>query len=208
MYDSGISAKEMISMLQTEVDIALPIPNKTYIDWLNAIEQFLYSGIIHDQQIYTDNNVQFINGTANIILSDIDDKIIYDDIYTVYIDYPSGIQLIKCNTATADLFNNCYYGEAGDKTLHINYPDDSIKSVTVIYFSRPPLKTVDSSDNIDDGNVAVPLEFVDMIRAKLRAEAYMLVNENLLASNWFNVYNTQLEYFKQWLQQRSAQFGM
>ena len=51
MFDSGISVKDLIEELKTtEVDIALEIPNATYVSWLNSLQQLIYSEIIKEQK--------------------------------------------------------------------------------------------------------------------------------------------------------------
>ena len=51
MFDSGISVKDLVEELKTtEVDIALEIPNATYVSWLNSLQQLLYSEIIKEQK--------------------------------------------------------------------------------------------------------------------------------------------------------------
>ena len=50
MFDSGILASRLIEEIQEEADIAIPILDGTYVSWLNALEQLLYSEIIKEQK--------------------------------------------------------------------------------------------------------------------------------------------------------------
>ena len=74
--------------------------------------------------------------------------------------------------------------------------------ITVIYRLRPILKTEASNYN-----VAVPAEFLDMVSARLRGEAYKIANEDGLAGKWLADYNTQLESFKVWAEKRNKRYG-
>ena len=61
---------------------------------------------------------------------------------------------------------------------------------------------------IDNSNVMVPLEFIDLVKAKLRGEAYKLANEDDIAAKWLNDYNILLETFKAWISEKSSNFGL
>ena len=71
MFDSGISVKDLVDELKnTEVDIALDIPDKTYAEWLNALQQLLYSEIIKEQRKITlDITVLIMNMIILLIIT-------------------------------------------------------------------------------------------------------------------------------------------
>ena len=50
MFDSGISAADLIADIITEADVAYPITNRSYVGWLTALEQLIYSEIIKEQR--------------------------------------------------------------------------------------------------------------------------------------------------------------
>jgi len=86
--------------------------------------------------------------------------------------------------------------------------DNKPEQIEIIYFIKPLLKTVNDKDEVQGGNVMLPIEFIEIAKSKLRAEAYMIENEYTPAANWINNYNILLENFKQWLTDKAAQFGM
>lgn len=202
MFESGIKAKDLIEELKDEIDVALPIPDSYYVSWLNSVEQLLYSEIITEQRI-----AEISNPTVQILLSEIsyperdeteEDSFRFSDIYTIYAD---GVQLTKINKATNHIFNDVFY-ESG-KYLEIKTTKEPIETIRIIYFTRPIPKEIDSPKT-----VKVPLEFIDLIRSKIRGEAYKFVNEDVLASKWLNDYNVLLETFKAWVSARESRFGM
>ena len=348
MFDSGITAETLITEIQNEADIAPDIPIENYVQWLNSVEQLLYSEVIKEQKKYTfdiasplvkseinlwplfDNQtvgdieltvtedgkykVHTTNGsdhaitgatfTKNItlpagdyVLSDngtayysaydkrdyrtiIKDAVnghiyaylepldgsndakpftltkdtlvtlcvrvfpgapfvngysywpqlmrgsektpfvkperrpslvcgypVYDseaavrfeDVHAVYVD---GRQLIKTTLASGAVFADSYYKDDNHLGLRLlELPVD----MTVVYAVRPRLKT---PGTIITDTVKVPVEFIDLVKAKLRGEAYKLANEDSLAAKWLSDYNILLETFKMWAANKQPEFGL
>ena len=329
MFDSGISASSLISGLKDEIDVAIPISNKSYVESLNSLEQLLYTEIIKEQKS------AFCEASVTVDLSQIpvgsgEKAISFEDIYAVY--DRCGTQLKKTNLASSDIFSACWYKDGnklGSKTnIYTTLPnrkstplykftfhemsdtsygisgvseklpdtviipskynekpvtillsssgfDENVKRIIVpnsvtgisggffdncvnciveipasvitfgadiftlesnnivvceegsqaetycidnniayyydilsfIYFVRPTLKTVNSSDVVGSGNVMLPVEFIDLAKAKLRADAYKIANEDALAAKWIADYNVLLENFKAWMDGKRANFG-
>jgi hypothetical protein len=245
MFDSGISVKNLIEELKnTEVDIALDIPNATYVSWLNALQQLLYTEVIKEQSemmvnsqigpmppddlpILGDNDgwtyYEPDSGASDEEISD--EEIVendfrlssipvssnesfprFEDIHAFYIGTK---QLIKTTLASGEIFPNTYY-KYNDKVIkyRCKRSDTYNNSERVIYYVRPALVNVDDNDNIIDVNVMVPVEFIDLVKSKLRGEAYKLVNEDGIAAKWLNDYNVYLETFKAWINEKSPNFGL
>ena len=205
MFDSGITAKDLINEVKSEVDVALPIPNASYVTWLNSLEQFLYSSIIREQSKVTVTNPTGMTvELSDLVMDGNEAPIRFDDVYTVYAD---STQLIKTNVASGQVFTNCYYRYNNDLAFAYSVADRP-DNLIIVYYIKPALKSVDDNDEVTGGNVMVPVEFIELVKSKLRAEAYMVENEYTPAANWMNNYNALLENFKQWLSERAAQFGM
>lgn len=209
MFDSGITAEDIIGQVKSEADIALPVSDECCIQWLNAAERLLYTEIIKEQGM-----MQFgfvwrpvpgaVTETIDLskpsaAVSDEEDTPSFEDVYAVYSD---GVQLIRSTLTSGGIFPNTYYGNGISLTVHLSkYPG----TVEVYYNVKPKLITL---DNMGSRKVRVPVEFIDLIKAKLRGEAYKLANEGELAAVWLNDYNALLETFKEWVASRQPAFGI
>lgn len=227
MFDSGISVKDLIEELNTEVDIALDIPNATYVGWLNSLQQLLYTEVIKEQKKHTVSKMaadggeggtmtpygldDFINNNyftdspiviANLPIANNENQPRFEDIHAVYAD---GVQLIKSTVASGVIFPGTFYKDNNDLGFNTK-PNPTM--LTIVYFVKPALVTVTEVDEINDANVMVPVEFIDLVKAKLRGEAYKLANEDNLAAKWLNDYNILLETFKAWISEKSPNFGL
>ena len=204
MFDSGISVKSLIEELKnTEVDISLEIPNITYVTWLNAVQQLLYTEIIKEQK-KTVLQQPFSNpiSISSIATENNENTPRFEDIYTIYAD---DTQLIKSTVTSGVIFGNTFYKDNNN----IGYSTkEEPKKLTIVYIVKPALITVDDNDEINDANVMIPVEFIDLVKSKLRGEAYKLANEDNIAAKWLNDYNTYLESFKVWIADKYPTFGM
>lgn len=209
MFESVISVKELVDELKnTEVDIALEIPNKTYVSWLNSLQQLIYSEVIKEQRKITlaTSNGNHIN-ISSIEPAEGESRMRFEDIHTIYAEYDddTNVQLIKSTVTSGPIFLNAYFKENNN----IGYHTKGLpKELTIIYHVRPKLITVSETDDIDGSKVMLPDEFIDLAKAKLRGEAYKLANEDGIAAKWLNDYNVLLETFKAWISSRTSNLGM
>ncbi len=196
MFDSGKSVNELITELKDEVDIALEIPDATYIGWLNRLEQFCYSEIIKEQREVVVPNPTTPVSLSDLTVSEAEAPIRFEDIYAVYAD---GVQLMKTTLASGQIFPDTFYKHNDE--LGFNSPFMT-RELKIIYFARPKIKASKT------GNVMFPVEFMDLVKAKMRGEAYKLANEDEQAGKWLNDYNMELENLKVWCNNRASQFGV
>ena len=203
MFDSGISAKDLIDELTNEVDIALQIPNATYVQWLNSLQQFLYTEIIKEQKKITlKSNLQSPLSLSAIAVGNDENTPRFEDILTIYAD---DTQLIKSTLTSGVIFPDTFYKDNND--IGFNTTNEPTE-MTIVYIVKPALVKIDDNYNTNNVKVMVPIEFIDLVKAKLRGEAYKLANEGDIAANWLNDYNILLETFKAWVADKSPNFGM
>ena len=209
MFDSGVKVKDLIEDVKSEADIALDIPDKTYLEWFNSLQRLLYTEIIRKQA-----EKVIASASENVNLTSLDgitgDTIRFEDIYAVY---KGNTQLIKTTVTSGAVFPECYYKDENGNMIFKSEDDGNLK---IIYFVKPALvalteQTVNNEtvevipDNV---NVMLPYEFLDLVKAKLRGEAYKLANEDILSAKWLNDYNILLENFKKWTADKAPRFGM
>ncbi len=204
MFDSEITVNDLIKQLKSEADVYPSIPDDVYISCLNSIEQILYSDIIKEQKVYTtspDSETTEISVDLAGIADDLSQaQVRFEDIHTVYAD---NRQLIKSTLTAAQVFDDVWYKDGDNIGIKLS---ESCSTLKIVYFIRPALKSANKEDTVED-TVKVPPEFIDLIKAKLRGEAYKLANEDELAAKWLNDYNIMLENFKSWVSTRSPGFG-
>ena len=201
MFDSGILVKSIVDELKnSEIDIALEIPDKTYIEWLNSLQQLLYTEIIKEQKKTTLQGAILNPISLSLIITEKGENTpIFEDIYAVYAD---GVQLKKTTLTSGLLFPNTYFKNNNNIGHNIK---PTPKEITIIHIVKPALVKEEDYNNT---NVMVPIEFIDLVKAKLRGEAYKLANEEELAAKWLDDYNILLETFKSWITEKSSNFGL
>ena len=208
MFDSSISAEDFIENLKSEVDIAVPISNASYVMWLNTVEQLLYTEYIKELTSYSVEVKDYFPFPGFLTMSKIfigegEESPRFEDVYAVYAD---GVQLSKTTFASGEtVVPHTYYKK--DNGIGISGYDD-INVLTVIYSIKPKLKTTDKNGNITGGNVMIPPEFLTLVSAYIRGEAYKIANEDTIAAKWINDYNVLLETFKMWIDKRKSNFGL
>ena len=200
MFDSGIKASALIEQIENEADIAIPIAKESFVSWLNALEQLLYTELIQEQgKIELDGVNGSVIGIDTLNVPNGENAVRFEDMHTIYADQT---QLIESTAASGVIFPDTFYKIGVDIGLNLKKQPER---VTIIYFVKPELKT---TDNISTKNVMIPVEFIDLAKAKLRGEAYKVANEMELSAMWLNDYNVLLETFKAWLSGKQPEFGM
>lgn len=199
MYDSGVKCSDFINSIIGEADISIEIQSDSWYRWLNTVEQFIYTEILDE---YASTEIDYASDSVTLSTLTVPygcDSVNYDDVIAVYAD---GVQVEKSGIKGVMNFSdkNLYYTDYnGNLVLSLT---EAPNKITVIYRLRPILKT-----ETGNNNVAVPAEFLDMVSARLRGEAYKIANEDGLAGKWLADYNTQLESFKVWAEKRNKRYG-
>lgn len=192
MYDCGITAKAFIATVREEADISAVIPEASWLRWINTVEQFLYTEILQE---YSKKEMPY---TEDVVpLETIGENVTFDDVVRVYGDE---VELDRAGVISGMVFpDKPMYWADYEGNLHLN-PTFPPYMLTVVHRLRPALKT--GSENIN-----IPVEWLDMLAARMRGEAYKIANEDGLAGKWLQDYNMQLESFKVWAAKRNERYG-
>lgn len=202
MYDSGINALDLIESVRSEADISPEITDSFLYRVINSVEQFIYTEILRE---YVSHNISYADIANDVIdLSTLPlpggaSEIIYDDVIRVFADSE---EIERSGAVGVVQFPDkaLYYTKFDGKlTLSIDFVPESI---TLIYRVRPFLKS-----ETNNSRIALPVEFIELVAAKMRGEAYKVANEDGLAAKWLSDYNTQLESFKIWASERNDRYG-
>lgn len=203
MYDSGIAARTLISNVSSEADITIPIDSESWYRWINAVEQFVYTEILNEYTSVTLNYSELTNDTINLN-NDITTANgcaapNFDDIIKIYADET---ELDRTSVISGLIFVDkpLYYTDySGNIKMNLTcYPEN----IVIVYRLRPELKS-----SLTDRNINIPIEFIDMLAARMRGEAYKIANEDNLSAKWLSDYNIQLESFKLWATRRNERYG-
>lgn len=213
MYDSKVKAADLIEQIKTETDISLPISNGTYAEWLSETEQMLYSSFIKD--IYSASvglsGTAGADGVSRVSLSGVTpshcEQLRFEDILEVYCGDKALMKVSPIiGFEVPDTWFRYRNNSTGDENMFCHISDKSVHAVKIIYRMRPKIKKYASDGSLDE-TVKVPFEFLELVKAKLRGEAYKLANEDTLAAKWLNDYNAHLQDFQLWLKKSDAAFG-
>lgn len=206
IYSSGMTTVEFIESLIGEADISYPITKASWVMWLNAAEQLLYSEVIHDRRAAILPWSKFREG--GYVLSDIDvaedeAEVAARDLVHVYADKR---ELQRVSFVGGNVFGGMGRWYTDGKLLKLGEPYPDAYEIRVVYNARPALKRADN-DVFGDEEIYLPPEFMPMLAAKLRGDAYKLANEDVLAAKWLADYNAQLEDFKAFTASHAPVFG-
>jgi hypothetical protein len=191
MYDCGITAKAFIETVQGEADISAVIPEASWLRWINTVEQFLYAEILAE---YVRVEIPY---AEKIPLDSIGEGVTYDDIISVYGD---DVELDRAGVIAGTAVERPMYWTDydGNVILRTAYVPSQ---VFVVYRLRPAIKKTGAE------TIRIPVEWLDLLAARMRGEAYKVANEDGLAGKWMNDYNMQLESFKIWAAKRNERYG-
>lgn len=196
MFESSIKASTIVAEIMAEADIAPDIPDESFYTWIDEAEQLLYSEII--KEIWESKLENAVSPVAfdGLKADNSADTPRFEDVYAVY---AGKTQLMHVTPVGGNTFPNTYWKE----NVKIGFKTDGDNTLRIFYFVRPRLKINNTEDT-----VKLPPEWVCIIRAKLRGEAFKLVNEDNAAAKWLNDYNVLIEQFKQYMGRRQDTVGV
>lgn len=200
MYHSGVTVGELIVEMQEEVDIAEVVPASAYYRWISSLEALLYSDVLlFDRQA----SLAAVDGFLDLSLLTVGEgerAVLFDDVRKVYLD---GEELTRSGRVGAYQFDeekSIYYPDENGIRVSV-YGEGGDETYDVIWRVIPAPKTGDGDE------VMLPVEWLDMVMARLRGEAYKVANDDEQAAKWLGDYNTQLTSFREWAAVRGQRYG-
>lgn len=200
MYHSGVTVGQLIVEMQEEVDIAGVVPASAYYRWISSLEALLYSDVLlFDRQA----SLTAVDGFLDLSLLTVGDgerAVLFDDVRKVYID---GEELTRSGRVGAYQFDeekSIYYPDENGIRVSV-YGEGGDETYDIIWRVIPAPKTGDGDE------VMLPMEWLDMVMARLRGEAYKVANDDEQAAKWLGDYNTQLASFREWAAVRGRRYG-
>jgi hypothetical protein len=200
MYHSGVTVGELIVEMQEEVDIAGVVPASAYYRWISSLEALLYSDVLlFDRQA----SIAAVDGFLDLSLLTVGEgerTVLFDDVRKVYLD---GEELTRSGRVGAYQFDeekSIYYPDENGIRVSV-YGEGGDETYDIIWRVIPAPKTGDGDE------VMLPVEWIDMVMARLRGEAYKVANDDEQAAKWLGDYNTQLTSFREWAAIRGRRYG-
>lgn len=204
MYNSGISVKQFVEQLEDEISVSANITKESYIQWINTVEQTVYSEIIRELRRISLTSDLSSPVSLNTAYHETDEEsLIFDDIHKVYAD---DVELAPTTLVSGYRFNeNAYWRE--NNNIGYRLDDGTTAGVLDIYYHvRPKLKSISSVDD-DNDTIRLPPEWIELVAARCRGEAYKLGDADELAAKWLNDYNVALGNFKIWILGNTVTYG-
>lgn len=189
MFESGIMVSELMNQIKSEADIAVNVSDDVLLQSYNGLIRGLYRDIVKNEKMQEyskidEGGIVTLDGNA-------------EDVYRVYTkDF---FELEKVNVTFALVTSRmCWYVSGGDRITLRNFEDDSCY---VVSYEIPDV--ADFGEN--NADVPVPIDFIDMVKAKIRGDMYNISNDDDLAAKWYGVYNTRLDDFRMWIAETKAE---
>ncbi len=206
MLKSDYKVKDLIDSVMVETDSYQSVPQNMILMSYNTVICQLYRTVIREQgKIETETGdalvrekVIKLSGTGAIG----NGKIAFEDIIKV----ESGpVVYSRATVKTAEALQNVYYKD-GNGDLAIIAEGHIVGEVTVFYLEKPDIVRAEDSD-YKTVTIPLPNEFVPMIYAAVRGEAYKYANQDSLSAKWIADYNAQAETFAAWIADVKPTYG-
>lgn len=193
MLKSGVAVSDLFEQINNEVDIAIDIDIATMLQSYNGLMVGLYRDIIKEEyfKFYTPTEA-----TRYKVVDWETDQYDSECVYRVYTE--DLFEAEKVNPTYAMITDRiCWFPLSKKKIALVNFPEGQCG---IIYHVTPEIVKYNSENgtfiNADSDGVPVPIDFIDMVKAKIRGDMYNIANDDDLAAKWYNIYNSRIEDFK------------
>lgn len=205
MFDSGYSAEKLVEEIENETNMTYPVTRECYLEWINLCEQSLYSDIIREEAVDEAPYAEKLSVWDIPCEHSCMDSLRPDDIRGVYLCVGGKrheLEYITNEHYLRGLGTPYAYAKNGNN-LFFRCPNEKTDG-TLLFLKtvRPAPKRLNAGKIT--GTILLPAEFVELVRCRLRGEKYRLMNEDSLCAKWINEYNSHLETFKEYIEERRA----
>ena len=190
MFDSGIKVVDLINQIRDEADIAIYVKDDVILQSYNGIVIGIYRDIIKHECL---EMLPVADGKVEVGCPS-------ESVYRVFTE--DFFEAEKVNPTYALITDRvCWFPSKENAIIVKNFPSEGC---AVVYHEIPEavlnLKKLDEDGKVTnedvDTVVPVPIDFIDMVKAKIRGDMYNISNDDDFAAKWYGVYNTRIEDFK------------
>ncbi len=200
MFSASVTVAQLLDSVIDGIGLFLPQDRAFYRDTLNECLCRLYTELIAEvrsMNVFAAGDLIQLSS-----LSPIPDAapIREQDVCGVS---ATGKRLYYLPPAQFDMRDDRGFYTVQDGAVRLSLPDLPRNNLALFYLVCPMHFNADNEDT----PVPFPDEFLPLLRAKLRGEAFRLANEDALAAKWLGEYNTLLDEFRLYLETVSARRG-
>lgn len=201
MFHSGFLASDIIKTVENESNDSFPVSLSSYVNWINGVEQLLYSDVIKEQRCAEMPFKTVISFGELPLDAQCEDIPRFADIIHIYGIDTNGNKVEFEHTSVENVFrgvqaDNSYYFDGHD----IKICAEDYDKLVIVWVARPFPKRAMGDTVI--GTIMLPPEFIELLICKLRCEKYRLTNDDQLCSKWADEYNYHLLNFKNFIEAR------
>lgn len=212
MITSDYYVKDLISSVKVETDSYQEVPQDLILMAYNALMQQLYRTVIREQGIETIERTAAAGGTNTFTIKM--DEIqaatgvatpTFEDVLRVEM---GAVVFSRATMATSNALKNIYYkNNIGNIAISCDSLITEAVVFEVTFTEKPKLVTTEDLELEDSPVIPVPNEFVPMVYAGVRGEAYKLANQDTLSAKWIADYNAQAETLAKWIAETKPTYG-
>ena len=190
IFSSLFTVKSMIDDVMEKLGLYTPPTRADFYKFYNECLTRLYTEVIcHRSMVEMTVASGFV--TYNDLMVKASQSVSGEDICDVAVKSPFN-PILRATAWTQKLLpanTACYVCEKDRINL---YPSSARQTYLIFYTYRPSTVTAGNESTLQ---IALPPEYHNLLRAKLRGEAYKQANEDELAAKWLGEYNLLLEDF-------------
>ncbi len=222
MLKGTMTAKKLVDDMILEIDVSLPdIKRNQYYDWINEELFRIYSSAVKcigvneykATNMAIDLNKPYVNDydfdigfdpentvkQETINCTEDIDTIYYEDVYKVF--SMNNNEFVRSTYGSLAPKGKRFYFKNNGKLFVNHYESGGI--YRVMFYMRPKKIT---EANADTYIIPVPDGFLDVIRSKIRMEAFMLSGNITMANAWSDQHIINFESLKKWYSEKEANY--